>query len=57
MVNSGFEARRRPDSGADANTDEFIVALPDSTAHAVSAFTVGVQGGMPGYGRADDRVV
>ncbi len=51
MVNATFEdtSAEHPDFGADENTDEFIAAIPDYAAHGVNAFTLYLQGGMPGY--------
>jgi len=49
MVNSIFEDRRRPEFDADANTAAFLKQLPDYVAHGVRAFTINLQGGMPGY--------
>jgi CubicO group peptidase (beta-lactamase class C family) len=49
MVNSTFEDRNRPEFDADANTNEFIARIPDYVAHGVRAFTLNLQGGMPGY--------
>ena len=49
MVNSVFEDRRKPDFDPDANTDRFLAQLPDYAAHGVRAFTLCLQGGMPGY--------
>lgn len=49
MVNSVFEDRRRPDFNAEANTDQFLKVLPDYAAHGIRAFTICLQGGMPGY--------
>jgi hypothetical protein len=49
MVNAVFEDAKRPDFGAEANTDEFIAQVPDYVAHGVRAFTLNLQGGMPGY--------
>jgi hypothetical protein len=49
MVNAVFEDRSRPEFDPDANTDEFIAQIPDYVAHGVRAFTVCLQGGMPGY--------
>ena len=49
MVNSIFEDRKRPDFDADANTAAFVARIPDYAAGGVRAFTVGLQGGMPGY--------
>jgi hypothetical protein len=49
MVNSVFEDRHRPDFDAEANTDRFLARVPDYAAHGVRAFTICLQGGMPGY--------
>lgn len=49
MVNSVFEDRGRADFDAEANTDRFLAQVPDYAAHGVRAFTIGLQGGMPGY--------
>ena len=49
MVNATFEDRHRADFDADANTDRFIARIPDYAAHGVRAFTLCLQGGMPGY--------
>jgi len=49
MVNSVFEDRRKPDFDAQANTDRFLERIPDYAAHGVRAFTICLQGGMPGY--------
>ncbi len=49
MVNSIFEDRHKPDFDPEANTDEFLANVPDYAAHGVNAFTVCLQGGMPGY--------
>ena len=49
MVNAIFEDRRKPDFDPEANTDRFIAQIPDYAAHGVSAFTLCLQGGMPGY--------
>jgi hypothetical protein len=49
MVNATFEDRMRPDFDADANSAEFIAVIPDYVAHGVGAFTLHLQGGMPGY--------
>ena len=48
MVNAIFEDRNRSDFDADANADRFIAAIPAYAAHGVNAFTVCLQGGMPG---------
>lgn len=49
MVNSVFEDRRQPEFDAQANTDAFLKKIPDYAAHGVRAFTICLQGGMPGY--------
>lgn len=49
MVNSIFEDRKRPEFDPDANTAAFLAELPDYLAHGVRAFTINLQGGMPGY--------
>jgi CubicO group peptidase (beta-lactamase class C family) len=49
VVNAVFEDSKRPDFDAEANTEEFLARLPDYVAHGVRAFTICLQGGMPGY--------
>lgn len=49
MVNAVFEDRHRPEFDAAANTNEFIAQIPAYAASGVNAFTVCLQGGMPGY--------
>lgn len=49
MVNAVFEDRARSGFDPEANTDRFLVWLPDYVAHGVRAFTVCLQGGFPGY--------
>ena len=49
MVNAVFEDRNRSDFDAEANTDEFIARIPEYVAQGVRAFTICLQGGMPGY--------
>ena len=49
MVNAVYEDRNRPEFDPNANTDEFIARIPDYTACGVRAFTLCLQGGMPGY--------
>jgi len=49
MVNSTFEDRAKPDFDAEANTDRFLAQIPAYAAHGVRAFTLCLQGGMPGY--------
>jgi CubicO group peptidase (beta-lactamase class C family) len=49
MVNCTFEDRNRSDFDPDANTAQFLKVLPDYAAAGVRAFTLNLQGGMPGY--------
>lgn len=49
MVNCTFEDRRRTDFDPAANTDRFLAQLPAYAAQGVRAFTLNLQGGMPGY--------
>lgn len=49
MVNATFEDRKRPEFDAEANSNEFIARISDYVAHGVRAFTLNLQGGMPGY--------
>ena len=49
MVNSTFEDKNKPDFDPDKNTNQFIQQIPDYAAHGVRAFTLNLQGGMPGY--------
>lgn len=49
MVNAVFEDERRPDFDPEANAEEFVQQIPDYKAHGVRAFTLCLQGGMPGY--------
>jgi len=49
MVNAVFEDHNRPDFDPEANTDEFIAALPEYIRHGVRAFTLNLQGGFPDY--------
>jgi len=49
MVNATFEDRNRDDFDADANADTFIEAIPSYYAQGIGAFTLCLQGGMPGY--------
>jgi hypothetical protein len=55
MVNAVFEdtgpaaAANIPDFDPDANTDRFIETIPEYVAQGVSAFTISLQGGYPGY--------
>lgn len=49
MVNAVFEDRNRPDFDPDANTGRFLARLAEYVAHGVSAVTLNLQGGAPGY--------
>ncbi len=49
MVNATFEDRGRPEFDVEANTAAFLAEVPDYAAHGVRAFTLCLQGGMPGY--------
>jgi len=49
MVNATFEDKGRPEFDAEANTERFIARIPDYAAQGVDAFTLCLQGGMPGY--------
>ncbi len=49
MVNATFEDRAKPDFDPEANTDRFIARIGDYAAQGVNAFTLCLQGGMPGY--------
>jgi hypothetical protein len=49
MVNAIFEDRAKPDFDPEANSDRFIARVADYAAHGVNAFTLCLQGGMPGY--------
>ncbi len=51
MVNAVFEDRRRKgwEREAEANTKAFVARVPEYVASGVRAFTVCLQGGMPGY--------
>ena len=53
MVNSVFEDRNPKTCprgfDAEANTEAFVKQIPDYVAHGVRAFTISLQGGMPGY--------
>jgi CubicO group peptidase (beta-lactamase class C family) len=49
VVNATFEDRQRTDFDAEANTDRLIARIPDYAAQGVKAFTLCLQGGMPGY--------
>lgn len=49
MVNSLFEDRHRPEKDPNEISDRFLAHLADYAAHGVNAFTICLQGGMPGY--------
>ncbi len=55
MVNSVFEDRgpelkkQNPDFDPAENTDAFIRAVPEYVSNGVNAFTISLQGGLPGY--------
>ncbi|MDX1930097.1 MAG: serine hydrolase domain-containing protein [Pirellulaceae bacterium] len=54
MVNATFEDRGKADFDAERNTERFMAKIGDYVAHGVNAFTLCLQGGMPGYERADN---
>ena len=49
MVNATFEDQAKPDFDAEKNADEFISRIDQYAALGVNAFTLCLQGGMPGY--------
>lgn len=49
MVNSTFEDLKRPKFDVEANTERFVTQIPDYRRFGVRAFTLNLQGGMPGY--------
>jgi hypothetical protein len=49
MVNSTFEDTLKSDFDVDANTQKFINKIPEYVSAGVRAFTLCLQGGMPGY--------
>jgi len=49
MVNAVFEDRGRPDFDPEANAERFIARIGDYAAQGANAFTLCLQGGMPGY--------
>lgn len=49
MVNATFEDQGQPEFDADQNTNEFIEKIPEYASLGVNAFTLCLQGGMPGY--------
>jgi len=52
MVNAAFEDLRRPEIIPDEITGRFLARLPEYVASGVQAFTIGLQGGYPGYKEA-----
>lgn len=49
MVNATFEDANKPDFDPNANTAALLQHLDDYIAHGARAFTLCLQGGMPGY--------
>jgi hypothetical protein len=49
MVNAVFEDSNRDDFDPEENTDRFLAAMPGYVDCGVRAFTLNLQGGMPGY--------
>jgi CubicO group peptidase (beta-lactamase class C family) len=49
VVNAVFEDAHRPEFDPSANADRFIGRIPEYMAYGVRAFTLNLQGGMPGY--------
>lgn len=49
MVNAVFEDTRKAEFDPDANTTRFLAHLDDYVRHGLRAFTLNLQGGMPGY--------
>jgi CubicO group peptidase (beta-lactamase class C family) len=49
VVNAVFEDTRRPAFDPVANTERFVKYVPEYVRHGVRAFTINLQGGMPGY--------
>jgi hypothetical protein len=49
MVNAVFEDTARADLDPEANTAAFIRQIPGYIQHGIRAFTLNLQGGMPGY--------
>ncbi|MDF2927118.1 MAG: beta-lactam binding protein AmpH [Paenibacillaceae bacterium] len=52
MVNASFQDERRPQFVPDEITDRFIAKIPNYRAQGALAFTLGLQGGFPGYEHA-----
>ncbi|MCA9157014.1 MAG: serine hydrolase [Planctomycetales bacterium] len=49
MVNATFEDSNKPGFDPEANANRFIAAIPDYAGQGIDAFTLNLQGGMPGY--------
>jgi CubicO group peptidase (beta-lactamase class C family) len=49
MVNAVFEDTKRHEFDPEANTERFLKHVPEYVRHGVRAFTINLQGGMPGY--------
>ncbi len=49
MVNAIFEDRHWNDVNPDAITDRLVAHVPEYASNGVNAFTINLQGGMPGY--------
>lgn len=49
MVNSTFRDANNREFDVNANTDKFISKIPEYASYRVNAFTLNLQGGMPGY--------
>ena len=49
MVHAVFEDTNRPSFDPAANTQEFVAQMPEYVSLGVRAFTIGLQGGWPGY--------
>jgi hypothetical protein len=49
MVNAVFEDTNKPSFDPEANTDEFLAALPEYVGAGMRAFTISLQGGNPSY--------
>jgi hypothetical protein len=57
VVNSVFEDTNRPHFDPEANTDEFLGAMPSYIASGVRAFNLSLQGGNPGYEGARNTAI
>jgi CubicO group peptidase (beta-lactamase class C family) len=49
MVNAVFEDTKRHEFDPGANTERFVKRVPEYVRHGVRAFTINLQGGVPGY--------